>query len=177
MPAESISSAQGNEKLSPKKEAKYTTVPEFFFTCIDMIHYGLVPIIDHILQIKRANAELEEKKIQAQQEPFLCNRLEYIKYIVQRIEQLINSVRNLKIIYDLMLLSNKFYQKIIRFYRLVITLLLQWGGYDKNIESFASPPSYLFTKLPLYFLTDIPEVLSYILSPSLQDKLPLDFVN
>lgn len=59
----------------PAKEAKYTSIPEYYFDCLDMIHYGLVPIIDHSNAIKRACNELETKKEQAKSEPFLCKNV------------------------------------------------------------------------------------------------------
>lgn len=43
------------------KNTKFTVVPEYYFLCMDAIHYLLIPIVDNADSIRRFNNNLAEK--------------------------------------------------------------------------------------------------------------------
>ena len=101
-----------------------------------MIHYGLLPIIDHITAIKRGQAELENKLSEAKADPSLCTPESKYK-LDKKVEQVCKTVRNLRGIYDVSLYSTALMLKIARFFKLHIALVLEWGQYNPTVPKMS----------------------------------------
>ncbi len=102
--------------------------------CMDMLHYGLLPIIDHVNSMKRSHDEMESKLAQFKDNPsaciFPCDTLT----LDAKAERVCKNFRNLRAIYDVALGAMPLAQKMQRLFRLHINLMLCWGGYDSKVS-------------------------------------------
>lgn len=106
-------------------------VPEYYFLCLDAIHYGLMPILNNAEAVQRIANNLSEKLSQQSPSSPYCNQLN--KSLDHQEEMKLKLVKGIKVMYTLALGSNQFMAKMLRFFRLHIELLLQWGNYNEKV--------------------------------------------